>query len=111
MRRVGYVNKLDSNGSNQALDTHVKSTNLFKGIPSAVYCLNTLWGEEGPDEAPRKFSSEAHRRPAGTPAPARRPGPRPAPPHLGVGGLIHDLQQQRLVLLPHRVFSIAQSVY
>lgn len=32
-------------------------------------------------------------------------------PYLGVSSLIHDLQQQSLVLLSHRVLSISQSVY
>lgn len=46
------------------------------------------------------FFSETHGHFAGTPQ-----------SHLGISSLIHDLQQQGLVLLPHRVFSISQSVY
>lgn len=42
-QRVNYINELESKKSNQALHTHVKFTNLFKGTPS----VNILRGESG----------------------------------------------------------------
>ena len=67
------------------------------------------WGEERERESQADSPISAQPN-AGQTTDASKPWS-PSLPYLGISSLIHDLQQQSLVLLSHRVFSISQSVY
>lgn len=65
----------------------------------------------GADYMLRKFSSEIHQLSRKEVCSHRVTAGVRGARYLGGSSLIHDLQQQSLVLLPDGVFSISQSVY